>query len=173
MTGLFYSLLLLMGVGAQFAHSQELISTGWVCAGQSVYLTCRQPSEMIVLTRTQHKRSDAHFCPFSQDFESNLLTSLMPLMPDPFASVDCLSTRTRDNELEAECNGRHSCLVNVEYEFHLPGKASNCNFMSNMQNIFYTCLPSRKFIINNSIHFNIDYFGSWHPRTKKLGLKHF
>jgi hypothetical protein len=109
---------------------------------------------MIVITETQHRVS-TEFCGEmnldgnDDDDGSNMLASLFsfqPLAPShrQASTEHCYSSRLRDPKLESACNGLHSCLHTVGYESHRAGKTSSCSFKSNMKNVFYKCLPSRK-----------------------------
>jgi hypothetical protein len=111
-----------------------------------VLLTCRRSTDMIVLTHSLYKRND--FCSASSInglFDIDFGQFEQPMMDN----TGCFSSKLHDTELEETCNGNSACSVTVPRVHHRRSQSSNCDFTSNSQNLFFTCLPSRNFFFNN------------------------
>ena len=115
--------------------SQILKSTDWGCSKQKLLLECPN-YHMIVLTQFLHKYTP------SQCVSYDYVDFNVPGDDDEFSSLDhCLSKRGRNAEMESVCNGRPLCAIHLRQEKHRKGANSNCNFVSNLQNVHYACLP--------------------------------
>ena len=95
---------------------------------------------MIIITQTYYRYS-AHECGSFDYFDF--------IAPGRQYSLDhCLSVQNKNSDVESVCNGKSFCATKFRGARHRKGFNSNCNFDSNLINIYYRCIPNGKFLID-------------------------
>ena len=57
---------------------------------------------------------------------------------------DCIGIESQNDYYTTRCNGQQNCFIKIEKRQHKTGfYGTNCDFESNMANIYYICIPSK------------------------------
>ena len=69
----------------------------------------------------------------------------------------CIGVDKNDEQLRHECNGHQNCTVFAQGKLHKMGHdGTNCDFNSNLVNIFYECIPSSCYLI--FVSFSLPFY---------------
>lgn len=114
----------------------EIHSTNYTCANTLAELSC--PKDYIIfVTRIEYKYTSGQCIDYddAQGYMSSPLTS------DNLD--DCVGVDSHNEYFTSRCNGQQNCFVEIKKKSHLTGHAgTNCDFESNMANVYYACVPS-------------------------------
>ena len=118
-----------------FFYEIEVLSTNYTCANSIAELYC--PKEYsIFISRIEYKYTSGQCIDY--DDTTNYLNN------DDSSLDDCIGIEPQSEYYSTRCNGQQNCYVQVKKKTQKIGfSGTNCDFESNMANIFYACIPSK------------------------------
>jgi hypothetical protein len=112
----------------------EIKSTDYHCADKFARLEC--PSDfMIFVSGIYYKRTQNQCNVFEEGDE---------ILYEDEKFQHCIGVETNNAAVSERCNGQQICNVRIEKKSHKSGfYGTNCDFQSNIANIFYVCVPGK------------------------------
>lgn len=111
----------------QTASLQESKSTGYICNSNKVELVCPSDSNVV----------------FSQSIDKYESTKcLTQSSQSPTPHEGCIGISESDDFIQNACGQNSKCITTMNEKRHFNGaNSANCDFVSNIRNIFYYCIP--------------------------------
>ena len=109
-------------------------TTGYHCVNSYATLQCSK-DHVIFVSRSEHRYSSGQcFEDEEIDYNGGGLVS----------QAHCLGVDESCEYYSGRCNGLRNCNVKIEKRSHQVGVyGGNCNFDSNVVNVYYTCVPCK------------------------------
>jgi hypothetical protein len=128
---LIYLIILLISLLKNCHYNKE---TDYYCTGSEAQLECPQDKRIIIMgTFGRYSPSQC----VNQDSVDFLSNGSPPL-------DHCIGINRNDEFLNSYCNGLSSCKAFIQQKKHQVGfDGTTCDFVSNMQKIFYKCVPNK------------------------------